>query len=105
MYPSAVQVVLICDSLNTHNIASLYETIEPEESLRLAKRLEIHHIPKHDCWLVIAEIELSALGYQCLSKRKIDSIEKLNEELLSWNNEEIQTKRVSTGSSKRLMRG
>lgn len=105
MYPSAVQVVLICDNLNTHNIASLYETIEPEESLRLAKRLEIHHIPKHDCWLVIAEIELSALGNQCLSKRKIDSIEKLNEELLSWNNEEIQTKRVSTGSSKRLMRG
>ena len=105
MYPSAVQVVLICDNLNTHNIASLYETIEPEESLRLAKRLEIHHIPKHGCWLVIAEIELSALGNQCLSKRKIDSIEKLNEELLSWNNEEIQTKRVSTGSSKRLMRG
>ena len=87
MYPSAVQVVLICDNLNTHNIASLYETFEPEEALRLAKRLEIHHTPKHGSWLDIAEIELSALGNQCLSKRRIDSIEKLNEELLSWNNE------------------
>ena len=87
MYPNADQVVLICDNLNTHNIASLYETFEPEEALRLAKRLEIHHTPKHGSWLDIAEIELSALGNQCLSKRRIDSIEKLNEELLSWNNE------------------
>lgn len=41
------QVVLVCDNLNTHNIASLYEAFEPAETLRLAKRLEIHHTPKH----------------------------------------------------------
>lgn len=87
MYPNANQVILICDNLNTYNIASLYETFEPEEALRLAKRLEIHHTPKHGGWLDIAEIELSALGNQCLSKRRIDSIEKLYEELLSWNKE------------------
>ena len=86
-YPNAEQVVLVCDNLNTHNTASLYETFEPAEALRLAKRLEIHHTPKHGSWLDIAEIELSALGNQCLSKRRIDSIEKLNEELLSWNKE------------------
>ena len=57
------------------------------EALRLAKRLETHHTPKHGSWLDIAEIEFSAFGNQCLSKRRIDSIEKLNEELLSWNNE------------------
>ena len=86
-YPDAEVVVLVCDNLNTHNIASLYEAFEPAEALRLAKRLEIHHTPKHGSWLDIAEIELSALGNQCLSKRRIDSIDKLHEELTSWNTE------------------
>ena len=86
-YPNVQCVILVCDNLNTHNIASLYEAFEPEEALRLAKRLEIHHTPKHGSWLDIAEIELSALGNQCLSKRCISSIENLNEELMSWNTE------------------
>ena len=86
-YPDVEQVVLVCDNLNTHNIASLYEAFEPAEALRLAKRLEIHHTPKHGSWLDIAEIELSALGNQCLAKRRINSVEKLNEELSSWHTE------------------
>ena len=28
-YPDVEQVVLVCDNLNTHNIASLYEAFEP----------------------------------------------------------------------------
>lgn len=86
-YPDVEQVVLVCDNLNTHNIASLYEAFEPAEAPRLAKRLEIHHTPKHGSWLDIAEIELSALGNQCLAKRRINSVEKLNEELSSWHTE------------------
>ena len=54
-YPNADQVVLVCDNLNTHNIASLYEAFEPAEALRLSKRLEIHHTPKHGRWLDIAD--------------------------------------------------
>ena len=49
------------DNLNTHGIASLYQTFEPQEARRLAKRLEIHYTPKHGSWLNMAEIELSAL--------------------------------------------
>ncbi len=86
-YPEAEQVVLVCDNLNTHNIASLYEAFDPAEALRLSKRLDIHYTPKHGSWLDIAEIELSALGNQCLSKRRIDSIEKLNEELSAWKSQ------------------
>jgi hypothetical protein len=44
-YPEAIKVRLIMDNLNTHNIASLYETFEPQEAQRLASRLEIHHTP------------------------------------------------------------
>lgn len=86
-YPYSEQVVLVCDNLNTHNTVSLYETFVLEETLRLAKRLNIHHAPKHGSWLDIAEIELSALGNQCLSKRRIDTIEHLYEELCSWHTE------------------
>lgn len=73
-YPDAEQVILACDNLNTHKIASLYEAFPPDEAMRLAKRLEIHHTPKHGSWLDIAEIELSALGNQCLSKRRISNV-------------------------------
>jgi hypothetical protein len=46
-YPQATKVRLVMDNLNTHTAASLYETFEPEEARRLARRLEIHYTPKH----------------------------------------------------------
>jgi len=49
-YPDAVRVRLVMDNLNTHSIASLYETFPPEEARRLAERLEIHYTPKHGSW-------------------------------------------------------
>lgn len=68
---------------------SIFLFTEPLAGWReaVAKRLEIHHTPKHGSWLDIAEIELSALGNQCLAKRRINSVEKLNEELSSWHSE------------------
>ena len=62
----AERVVLVMDQLNTHSLASLYEAFPPEEARRLAERTELHHTPKHGSWLNMAEIELSALGRQCL---------------------------------------
>ena len=82
-YPHAKKVRLVMDNLNTHSISSLYETFEPETALRLAKRLEIHHTPKHGSWLNIAEIELSAMTIQCLDRR-IPSIEELQLQLSAW---------------------
>jgi len=83
-YPSAKKVILVMDNLNTHNISSLYETFVPAKAFDLASRLEIHHTPKHGSWLNIAEIELSALGRQCLGSRRIESLEKLNSEMSAW---------------------
>ncbi len=68
-YPQAEKVILICDNLNTHKIASLYEAFEPQEAKRLRDRLEIHYTPKHGSWLNVAEIELSLLTRQCLLRR------------------------------------
>ena len=82
-YPSAVKVRLVMDNLNTHTIASLYKTFEPEEARRLAKRLDIHYTPKHGSWLNMAEIELSVLKGQCLNRR-IPDMATMQSEVAAW---------------------
>ena len=84
-YPHAGKLRLVMDNLNTHDIASLYETFPPAEARRLAQRLEIHYTPKHGSWLNIAEIELSALNSQCLNRR-IPTIEHMRREVAAWQN-------------------
>ncbi len=83
-YPDARKVVLVMDNLNTHGVASLYAAFAPEEALRLAQRLEIHHTPKHGSWLNVAEIELSVLKRQCLACR-IPEMEIMRNEVNAWN--------------------
>jgi transposase len=85
-YPDAIKVRLVMDNLNTHNIASLYETFEPEEARRLAERLEIHYTPKHGSWLNMAEIELSVLKGQCLDRR-IAEMATMQAEVAVWEND------------------
>ena len=92
-YPDAERVILVCDNLNTHKIASLYETFPPDEAPRLAKRLEVHHTPKHGRWLDIAGIELSALANQCLANRRISNVKGFNEESSAWNTGRDATQR------------
>lgn len=68
-YPDAVVICVVLDNLNTHKIASLYETFEAAEARRIARRLEFHYTPKHGSWLNMAEIEFSVLSRQCLNRR------------------------------------
>lgn len=82
-YPNAPKIRLVMDNLNTHSLSSLYEAFSPETARNLAKRLEIHHTPKHGSWLNIAEIELSALTRQCLDRR-IGVLSTLSSELSDW---------------------
>ena len=92
-YPGRERIVLVMDNLNTHHPASLYETFEPEEARRIARRLEIHCTPKHGSWLNMAEIELGVLARQCLD-RQIPQHEILKHETGAWqeqrNLEEIR---------------
>ncbi len=82
-FPAAEQVVLVLDNLNTHDPASLYAAFPPAEAKRLWDRLEVHFTPKHGSWLNIAEIELSALGRQCLNRRLPDRA-TLAAEVAAW---------------------
>jgi DDE superfamily endonuclease len=86
VHPDAERIVLVMDNLNTHKLASLYEAFEPEQARRIAKRVEVHHTPKHGSWLNVAEIELSVLARQCLDRR-IESIHELRREIEAWEDE------------------
>jgi hypothetical protein len=93
-YPHAVKVRLVLDNLNTHCMASLYETFAPAEARRLAQRLEMHHTPKHGSWLNMAEIELSVLKGQCL-ERRIADMATLDTEVAAWEqNRNTRSKKI-----------
>lgn len=82
-FRDAQKIVLVCDNLNTHTPACLYEAFAPEEARRLALRFEWHHTPKHGSWLNVAECELSVVARQCLDRR-IPDIDTLRREVAAW---------------------
>ena len=78
-YPDADRIRVVLDNLNTHKLASLYETFPPAEARRIAKQLELHYTPKHGSWLNMAELEFSVLSRQCLDRRIPDAATLLRE--------------------------
>ena len=84
-FPNAEKILLVCDNLNTHKLASLYKAFHPPEARRIAEKIEFHYTPKHGSWLNMAEIELSVLSRQCLSRRIADQA-ILKHEILTWQN-------------------
>jgi len=78
MYPNVEMITLITDNLNTHTPASLYKAFLPEEAHRLANRFEWHYTPNHGSWLDMAEIEISVMCRQALTKPfpDMDSFQK-----------------------------
>jgi hypothetical protein len=80
-YAEAERIALVCDNLNTHTRASLYQAFTPAEALRIARKLELVHTPKHGSWLNVAEPELSVLSRQCLGRRIAcrDEVERQSE--------------------------
>lgn len=90
-YPGTEMIVLVTDNLNTHSPACLYERFEPAEAKRLANRFEWHYTPEHGSWLNIAEIELSVLGRQCLSRRIPDKL-TLIAEVAAWEKDRNDVK-------------
>ena len=91
-YAQAERITLVCDNLNTHNLASLYQAFEPSEALRIVQKLELVHTPKHGSWLNVAESELSVLTRQCMDRR-IATLADVGEEAQHWY-ERRNTKQV-----------
>lgn len=84
--PQAKKIHLVLDNLNTHNATSLLETFHPHEAKRLLKKIVWHHTPKHASWLNMAEIEISVLARQCLSRR-VPTLEEVQQQATTWARE------------------
>jgi hypothetical protein len=84
IYPDAECIIdVVLDNLNTHHYHSLVEFFGKREADRIMSRLEFHYTPKHGSWLNMAEIELSIVSKQCLSRR-IPSEWILTTEIVAW---------------------
>jgi hypothetical protein len=90
-YPRARRIKLVCDNLNTHGIASLYEAFTAAEAHAFKQRLEIHYTPRSGSWLNVAEIELGVLSRQCLNRR-IPTAAELSTEIAAWQAERNATR-------------
>ena len=83
-YPRADCVTIVCDNLNTHDVASLYLAFDSETAGRLRQRLHLVHTPKNGSWLNMAEQELSVLSRQCLGNRHFATADQLDAAMAAW---------------------
>jgi hypothetical protein len=67
-YPQASKIRIVLDNLSTHTPAAFHEAFDPEQARLLTRRVEFCYTPVHGSWLNMAEIEISALVRQCLTK-------------------------------------
>lgn len=81
-YPEAIEIRLVQDNLNTHDISAFYENLPADEAFALAERFEFYFTPKSASWLNMIEIEFSALTRLCLDRR-IPTMAQLEREVLT----------------------
>ncbi len=79
-YANAKRIKLVQDNLNTHQAGSFYTVLDAKEAWQLTQRFHMHYTPVKGSWLNMAEIELSVISRQCLSRR-IETIEMLSAEV------------------------
>ena len=91
IHPEVECIDIVMDNLNTHHYHSLVEFFGKQEADRIWNRLEIHYTPEHASWLNMAEIELSILSKQCLSRR-IPNEWTLITEIVAWEQARNQKK-------------
>jgi len=89
-YPQAKRITLVCDNLNTHDIASLYTAFDAPTAHRLARRLRIEYTPRNGSWLNMAELELSVLTRQCIGRR-FESAEQMALAMKRWQRDRNKT--------------
>lgn len=86
-YPQAELITLVCDNLNTHDLASLYFAFDAATAHRLARRVRLVYTPKNGSWLNMAEMELSLLSRQCLGNRRFATPAQMDAAIAAWQEE------------------
>ena len=83
VYRSARRIHLVVDNLDTHFQKCFTQVLGAREANKLLRRVIFHYTPKHGSWLNMAEIEIAALGRQCLNRR-IGDKKLLAQEVTAW---------------------
>ena len=78
------RVTLVCDNLNTHTKGTFYAAFPADKARESVRRIPFVDTPKHGSGLNVAECELSCLTSQCLSGRRLGSLEFLQSEIAAW---------------------
>jgi hypothetical protein len=94
-YSDANKIKLVQDNLNTHTKGSFYEHLSVLRAGELASLIDFVYTPKHGSWLNMAEIELSVMQQQCLSRR-IPDMPTLEEEAHAWEADRNRNTRPSS---------
>ncbi len=108
-FPQVEKIRLVMDNLATHSRGAVYERFEPSEARRILRKLRFHFTPKHASWLNMAEIELSVLARQCLSRRIADK-QILKQEVKAFEEKrneakaKIEWKMTTTDARQKLSR-
>lgn len=92
-FPHAELITLVCDNLNTHDLASLYFAFDAETARRLARRIRMVYTPKNGSWLNMAEMELSLLSRQCLGNRRFATAATMDKTIAAWQRERNEQRR------------
>jgi len=83
-YANCDRVTLVCDNLNTHTKGAFYAAFPADKAREYVRRIQFVYTPKHGSWLNVAECELSCLTSQCLSDRRLGSLDFLQSEIAAW---------------------
>jgi hypothetical protein len=75
---------LVLDNLSTHSRKALVDAFGEEDGDALWSRFMVHYTPKHASWLNQAEIEISLLTRECLGKRRLGHLRRLDHETKAW---------------------
>jgi transposase len=84
-YPEADTIHLVMDNLSSHRRTALVERFGENIGGLLWDRFTVHYTPKHGSWLNQAEIEISLFSRQCLGRRRIPSLQELQQQARAWN--------------------
>lgn len=93
VYRSAHRIHFVVDNLNTHFKKCFVETLGAKAANHLLRRVIFHYTPKHASWLNMAEIEIAALGRQCLNRR-IGDQSTIEREVGAWQQRRNAEKRT-----------
>ena len=80
------------DNLNTHFVASFYETYSRKKADRVLRKIEFYYTPTHGSWLNMAEIEINMMDREFLARR-IGDAAQLEKEIACWSKQRNNAKK------------